>query len=151
MPDAMRPIFKSWGGGRVEAKNQKSQSMFITSFDLFDISMKGFFRETGKKVSKSWSKNKEWEYEEVELAISTFKLPLNKRTLRKPIYFNPLVEEVAEYSLPITRFHWEKGGSSTVWGFKSKTKFGSLKTKTWDYIPFPRNWVTRAPVKRVLS
>lgn len=30
-----------WGG--VEAKKEKSQSMFITSFNLFDISMKVFF------------------------------------------------------------------------------------------------------------
>lgn len=36
--------------------------------------------------------------QEVELTISTFKLPLNKMTLMRQIYFNPLAEEVAGYS-----------------------------------------------------
>lgn len=50
MSDAMRPIFKSWdGGGSKEAKKQKSQSVFITSFHLFDISMKFFFERQKKK------------------------------------------------------------------------------------------------------
>lgn len=87
-----------------EAKKQKSQSMFITSFHLFDISMKFFFffekrERQGEKVSNSRSKNKKWAYEEGKLTISTFKL-LNKKTLMRQIYFNPLVGEVAKFGLP---------------------------------------------------
>lgn len=37
--------------GSVEAKKEKSQSMFITSFNLFDIPMKVFLRETEKEVT----------------------------------------------------------------------------------------------------
>lgn len=46
MPDAMRSIFKNWGE---EAKKQKSQSMFIPSFHLFDISIKILFFERQKE------------------------------------------------------------------------------------------------------
>lgn len=62
--------------------------------------MKIFLRHRQeKKVSNSFRKNKEWAYKEVKLMISTFKLPLNKKTLMRQIYFNPLAEEVAKYSL----------------------------------------------------
>lgn len=45
MPDFIRSIFKSGGGEEVgrKAKKQKSQRMLITSFHLFDISMKFCF------------------------------------------------------------------------------------------------------------
>lgn len=46
IPDAMRPIFKYWWE---EAKKQKSQVMFITSFHLFDISIKIFFERQKEK------------------------------------------------------------------------------------------------------
>lgn len=39
--------------------------------------MKIFLKQ---KKSNSCSKNKEWAYEKVQLTISTFKLPLNKKT-----------------------------------------------------------------------
>lgn len=42
-----------------------------------------------QKKSNSCSKNKEWAYEKVQLTISTFKLPLNKKTQMRQIYFNP--------------------------------------------------------------
>lgn len=50
MADALRPIFKSGGGG-VAAKKEKSQSMFITSFNLSDISMKVFLKRDRRKKS----------------------------------------------------------------------------------------------------
>lgn len=50
----LRDLFLKVGGEK--AKKQKSQSMFITSFHLFDISMKiffFFFGETEKSVTRA--------------------------------------------------------------------------------------------------
>lgn len=49
----LRDLFLKVGGEK--AKKQKSQSMFITSFHLSDISMKIFFfeRETEKSVTRA--------------------------------------------------------------------------------------------------
>lgn len=110
-----------------------------------------FFEREREKSHNSCSKNKEWAHKAVNLTISTFKLPLNKKALMRQIYFNPLAEEVAKSSLS----HGTNGIK------KAEVPFGRYKSKpspakTWDYPPCQRNWViqvTRAqsPVKGMLN
>lgn len=97
MPDATRPIFKSWGGG--SKGTEKSKYVYDIFSSFWHINEDFFLRERDRKVSNSCRKNKEWSHKEVKLTISTFKLPLNKKTLMRWIYFNPLAEDMSKNSL----------------------------------------------------